>query len=94
MITLAIEFTKPDLLLREKIWRSMAPPKLPLGDDIDFMALARKFELPGGKLAYGEQPEDALRRYLHDDAGIHIEDKGTGERTWLQEQNGMYMPRL
>ena len=32
-----------------------------------------KFELPGGKLAYGEQPEDALRRYLHDDAGIHIQ---------------------
>ena len=30
------------------------------------------FELPGGKLAYGEQPEDALRRYLHDDAGVHI----------------------
>lgn len=32
-----------------------------------------KYELPGGKLAYGEQPEDALRRYLHDDAGIHIQ---------------------
>jgi ribonuclease HI len=32
-----------------------------------------KFELPGGKLAYNEQPEDALRRYLHDDAGIHIQ---------------------
>ncbi len=31
-----------------------------------------KYELPGGKLAYSEQPEDALRRYLHDDAGIHI----------------------
>ncbi len=31
-----------------------------------------KYELPGGKLAYNEQPEDALRRYLHDDAGIHI----------------------
>jgi ribonuclease HI/ADP-ribose pyrophosphatase YjhB (NUDIX family) len=30
------------------------------------------YELPGGKLAYNEQPEDALRRYLHDDAGIHI----------------------
>lgn len=30
------------------------------------------FELPGGRLAYGEQPEDALRRYLHDDAGLHI----------------------
>jgi len=31
-----------------------------------------KFELPGGKVAYNEQPEDALRRYLHDEAGIHI----------------------
>lgn len=32
-----------------------------------------KYELPGGKLAYGEQPEDSLRRYLHDDIGIHID---------------------
>lgn len=32
-----------------------------------------KYELPGGKLEYGEQPEDALRRYLHDDAGLHIQ---------------------
>lgn len=31
-----------------------------------------KYELPGGRLIYGEQPEDALRRYLHDDIGIHI----------------------
>jgi mutator protein MutT len=30
------------------------------------------YELPGGKLAYGEQPEDALRRYMHDDTGLHI----------------------
>ncbi|MBC7512177.1 reverse transcriptase-like protein [Candidatus Saccharibacteria bacterium] len=28
-----------------------------------------KLELPGGKLGYGEQPEDALMRYLRDDAG-------------------------
>lgn len=32
-----------------------------------------KYELPGGEIAYGEQPEDALRRYLHDDAGLHIQ---------------------
>ena len=32
-----------------------------------------QYELPGGKLAYGEQPEDALRRYLHSDAGLHIQ---------------------
>ena len=32
-----------------------------------------QYEQPGGRLAYGEQPEDALRRYLHDDAGLHIQ---------------------
>lgn len=32
-----------------------------------------QYELPGGKLAYKEQPEDALRRFLHDDAGIHMQ---------------------
>ncbi|HCH34497.1 MAG: Ribonuclease H [Candidatus Saccharibacteria bacterium GW2011_GWC2_48_9] len=29
-----------------------------------------KFELPGGKIEHGEQPEDALRRYLVKDAGL------------------------
>lgn len=32
-----------------------------------------KFELPGGKLDYGEQPEDAIGRYLYDDAGLQIQ---------------------
>lgn len=32
-----------------------------------------QYELPGGKISYGEQPEDTLRRYLHDDAGLHIQ---------------------
>jgi ribonuclease HI len=29
-----------------------------------------KFELPGGKIFYGEQPEDALKRYLMKDTGL------------------------
>lgn len=32
-----------------------------------------KYELPGGKLGYGEQPEDALGRYLHDDCGLVVQ---------------------
>lgn len=32
-----------------------------------------KYELPGGKLDYGEQPEDALERYLKDDVGLFIQ---------------------
>ncbi len=31
-----------------------------------------KYELPGGKLHYGEQPEDALARYLKDDVSLII----------------------
>lgn len=29
-----------------------------------------KYELPGGKIEYGEQPEDSLKRYLINDAGL------------------------
>lgn len=32
-----------------------------------------KYELPGGKLGYGEQPEDALARYLKTDAGLVLQ---------------------
>lgn len=32
-----------------------------------------KYELPGGKLDYGEQPEDGLRRYVKQDAGLAIQ---------------------
>jgi ribonuclease HI len=35
--------------------------------------ILNKFELPGGKLGYGEQPEDALVRYLRDDAGLTVQ---------------------
>ncbi len=32
-----------------------------------------KYELPGSRITYGEQPEDALRRSLYEGAGIHIQ---------------------
>lgn len=31
------------------------------------------YELPGGRVEYGEQPEDSLRRWLYDEAGLHME---------------------
>ncbi len=36
-------------------------------------SILNKYELPGGKLGYGEQPEDAMGRYLKDDAGLTIQ---------------------
>lgn len=32
-----------------------------------------KFELPGGKLEYGEQPEDAITRYVSAETGLNIQ---------------------
>lgn len=32
-----------------------------------------KYELPGGKLEYGEQPEDALLRYVREGAGLTVQ---------------------
>lgn len=37
------------------------------------VSILGKYELPGGRMSYGEQPEDALRRYLHEDVGLHIQ---------------------
>jgi ribonuclease HI len=31
-----------------------------------------RYELPGGKLEYGEQPEDALQRFIQDDIGVAV----------------------
>jgi mutator protein MutT len=33
-----------------------------------------KYELPGGKIEYGEQPEDALKRYLANDADLKADE--------------------
>ena len=36
-------------------------------------SILNKYELPGGKLGYGEQPEDAMARYLKEDAGLIVQ---------------------
>jgi SpoVK/Ycf46/Vps4 family AAA+-type ATPase len=47
-ISLAIEFCKPDHILREKIWQTLQPAKLKIAEDVDLMQLALKYELTGG----------------------------------------------
>lgn len=47
-INLAVEFKKPDHLLREKIWERLKPEALDLSEDVSFRKLARKYELTGG----------------------------------------------
>jgi hypothetical protein len=43
-----IEFPTPDTGEREQLWRSMIPATAPLGPDVDFGALAERFQMTGG----------------------------------------------
>src|SRR3546814_9729465 len=47
-INLAVEFRKPDHILRERIWNALKPEKLQLADDVSIGELAMKYELTGG----------------------------------------------
>lgn len=43
-----INFTKPKVAERERIWRGMFPEKAPVHEDVDFGLLAQNVELAGG----------------------------------------------
>lgn len=43
-----IEFPKPDIEERERIWRAVVPPQAEIGGDVDFSELARRYEMTGG----------------------------------------------
>jgi len=45
-----IEFPRPDIALREQLWRGMFADGLPLADDVDFNFLARQLENTGGDI--------------------------------------------
>lgn len=45
-----IDFPLPDSCLREKMWRSMIPSRLPVSDEIDFDFLACQFEVSGSMI--------------------------------------------
>ncbi|MDD5092729.1 MAG: hypothetical protein PHQ23_17660, partial [Candidatus Wallbacteria bacterium] len=45
-----VEFRRPDVHLRERLWRALTPERLPLSDDVDFQALAQEFRFTGGEI--------------------------------------------
>jgi len=48
-VTLKVEFSAPDRVAREKIWRKLLPRKLPLAEDVDLARLAEA-ALSGGEI--------------------------------------------
>ena len=49
-LSFELRFPFPDEEQRSEIWRRMLPAELPVLDDIDFAALAQRFELAGGHI--------------------------------------------
>jgi ATP-dependent 26S proteasome regulatory subunit len=47
-VRFAVQFELPDVEEREKLWRSMFPSEVPLAGDVDWHALADRFEMAGG----------------------------------------------
>lgn len=45
-----VEFPMPDEVQREQIWRGMFPTQAPLGADVNFEFLARRFTIAGGDI--------------------------------------------
>ncbi|MEJ2454128.1 MAG: ATP-binding protein [Candidatus Thiodiazotropha sp.] len=45
-----VEFPLPDEAHRQRLWRGMLPPELPLDGDVDLAFLARQFRLAGGDI--------------------------------------------
>jgi ATP-dependent 26S proteasome regulatory subunit len=49
-LSFTIHFPFPDEESRRRIWAGAWPPEAPLGEDVDFAALARQFKLAGGNI--------------------------------------------
>src|SRR3989442_2528007 len=49
-IDIAVEFEIPDVEQRREIWRKLVPKEAPLGKDVDFDVLAKKYVLSGGSI--------------------------------------------
>lgn len=49
-VLVKVRFAKPDAAAREAIWRTLIPPQLPLGPDVDLAALASRYEMSGGHI--------------------------------------------
>jgi AAA+ superfamily predicted ATPase len=49
-ISARFDFTIPGVEARTKIWNALVPAAIPLGDDVDFAALAERFPMAGGNI--------------------------------------------
>ena len=95
-----VDFPMPDAQSREKMWRTMIPPRLPVSEDMDYHFLGKQFEVTGSviknALLYGSflAAESQEQRLTMDMAllGLAHELEKSGRKLG-REDYGEYWPR-
>jgi SpoVK/Ycf46/Vps4 family AAA+-type ATPase len=87
-LSVHLRFELPEEAERERLWRAMFPSRAPRSDDIDFAALARRYEFSGGHIrnavlraAYLAGAEDAAINGEHLRRAADLEAQEMGRVT-------------
>jgi hypothetical protein len=84
-----IAFPGPTVHERGRLWRTLAPPELPLADDVDFETLAEDYALTGGEIR--NAVFDAAYRAYADGGRVTVEHLRGGVRAEY-EKSGRLLP--
>ncbi|MEO8551716.1 MAG: hypothetical protein ABI678_17185, partial [Kofleriaceae bacterium] len=91
-LSLHLRFQVPDEDERERLWRAMLPASAPTSASIDFLGLARRFELTGGyirnaalRAAFLAADEDVPIGAEHLEHAARLEYEGMGKITLTRD---------
>ncbi|MFT3700341.1 MAG: ATP-binding protein [Kofleriaceae bacterium] len=85
-LTYRMTFPFPDEEMREQLWKSMIPPQVPIGGEIDFASLSQRFRLSGGyirnaalRAAFLAVEEGSALTHEHLERAIRMEFREIGK---------------
>jgi hypothetical protein len=85
-LTYRVTFPFPDEEMRERLWRSLLPPQVPIAGALDFASLAQRFQLSGGyirnaalRAAFLAVEEGSALTQAHIERAIRMEFREIGK---------------
>jgi hypothetical protein len=85
-LTYRVTFPFPDEEMRERLWRSLIPPQVPIAGNLDFASLAQRFRLSGGyirnaalRAAFLAVEEGSALTHAHIERAIRMEFREIGK---------------
>ncbi|HEU4728446.1 MAG TPA: ATP-binding protein [Kofleriaceae bacterium] len=85
-LTYRVTFPFPDEDMRERLWRSLIPPQVPVAGTLDFASLAQRFRLSGGyirnaalRAAFLAVEEGSSLTHAHIERAIRMEFREIGK---------------